>query len=384
VSDPARWTTVAGIRSVVQRRWDDGTLLRAYVEGAQFPRIDVPLRAPTAVDLGDYYEAARTWAEQLRHGARAGRAYELVEGTIGGRLAGRTTVPQRALIIDYGQAWTLLGTDAQAALYERMIDAASVVPAAHEWGLAHPVQAIGLGDEWEQMLAAYSWLDAHRGSGLFVRQLSAPGVDTKFVERHRGVLAAMLGVAPGATSFVRALGLAGKPATVRMRFDAAVFGLPAGITEATFRAEELRRWNATPRTALIVENEISYLSAPVPAGSVVLWGKGFDVAESVSLEWLGSASVSYWGDLDTHGFAILNRVRAHRPEARSVLMDRQTLLAHEDRWGREPKPTAARLPLLTPDEASLYADLVSDRYAPSVRLEQEVIDWAWAFERLAT
>ncbi|MGL4340605.1 MAG: Wadjet anti-phage system protein JetD domain-containing protein [Rhodoglobus sp.] len=89
----------------------------------------------------------------------------------------------------------------------------------------------------------------------------------------------------------------------------------------------------------------------------------------------------YWGDLDTHGFAILDRVRAHLPAARSVLMDRESLLAHQDRWGREPKPTAALLPRLEPAEAALYEDLVSDRYAPAVRLEQERIDGKWALQR---
>lgn len=380
MSDPTKWTTAEEIRSAVHRRWEDGSLPRAFAQGAPFPRIDVPLRAPTAVDLGDHFDEARSWSDQLRRGSSGGRAYEIVEGMTGGRLAGRTAVPQRAIVAEYDQAWKLLGAAEEAAAYRQMI--ATAVPAAREWALAHPADAIRLRAEWDSVVAAYRWLDQNRGSGLYVRQVSAPGVDTKFIERHRPALAGMLGVPASAASFVRALGLAERPATVRMRFDPGVFGLRSGITEATFRADELRRWEAAPRSALIVENEISFLSVPVPAGSVVLWGKGFDVNESASLEWLAGIPVVYWGDLDTHGFAILDRVRAHLPAARSVLMDRESLLAHEDRWGREPKPTAALLTRLDPDEAALYADLVSDRYAPAVRLEQERIDWGWALERL--
>ncbi len=63
-------------------------------------------------------------------------------------------------------------------------------------------------------------------------------------------------------------------------------------------------------------------------------------------------------------------------------MDRATLVAHRDRWVREPSPTAARLDRLAPDEAALYADLVADRLGEAVRLEQERIDWAWARQRL--
>ena len=136
------------------------------------------------------------------------------------------------------------------------------------------------------------------------------------------------------------------------------------------------------RTAIIVENEISYLSLPVPEDSVVLWGKGFEVDRVGALPWLRDAEVHYWGDLDTHGFAILNRLRAWLPQTRSVLMDRQTLLEHRDRWGQEPSPTAARLDRLTPEEAALFSDLVTDRFAERLRLEQERIDWAGVRERL--
>ncbi|WP_235912137.1 DUF2220 domain-containing protein [Ruania zhangjianzhongii] len=97
---------------------------------------------------------------------------------------------------------------------------------------------------------------------------------------------------------------------------------------------------------------------------------------------LADSPIRYWGDLDTHGFAILDRLRARLPRADSVLMDRDTLLAHRDRWGREPKPTHAALTRLREDEAALYADLVSDRFDAQVRLEQERIDWDWAIERL--
>ncbi len=89
-----------------------------------------------------------------------------------------------------------------------------------------------------------------------------------------------------------------------------------------------------------------------------------------------------WGDLDTRGFAILNQLRAWLPQTRSFLMDRQTLVEHRDRWGREPAPTAARLDRLTPDEGALYVDLVADRMGEAVRLEQERLDWSWVTARL--
>ncbi|MGN6524272.1 MAG: Wadjet anti-phage system protein JetD domain-containing protein, partial [Actinomycetes bacterium] len=89
-----------------------------------------------------------------------------------------------------------------------------------------------------------------------------------------------------------------------------------------------------------------------------------------------------WGDIDTHGFAILDRLRAWLPQTRSVLMDRATLLAHRERWVEEDRPTRAALSRLTEDERALYEDLVTDAFGQRVRLEQEVIDWGWVGESL--
>jgi hypothetical protein len=120
----------------------------------------------------------------------------------------------------------------------------------------------------------------------------------------------------------------------------------------------------------------------VPAGGVVIWGKGFEVDRVGRMPWLVDAEIVYWGDLDTHGFAILDRLRAWLPQTRSVLMDRETLLAHRARWVVEERPATSALPRLRSEERDLYADLVSDRFGDRVRLEQERIDWKWARERL--
>ncbi|WP_460748424.1 Wadjet anti-phage system protein JetD domain-containing protein [Myceligenerans cantabricum] len=237
-------------------------------------------------------------------------------------------------------------------------------------------RALALEPEWPAITAAYCWLRDNRGSSRYVRQIDAPGVDTKLVERHRAVLAEMLDVTSRAGDFTADLGLSGKPAMVRLRCAPGLFGLPDVVSDVALRLDEARQLtpDAIART-LIVENEVTYLSAPIPAGGLVLWGKGFDVDQPASLPWLAGTDVAYWGDLDTHGFAILDRLRAWLPQARSVLMDRDTLLAHEERWGREERPTSAALTRLTRAEAALYAELVSDRHGTRVRLEQERIDW---------
>jgi hypothetical protein len=104
---------------------------------------------------------------------------------------------------------------------------------------------------------------------------------------------------------------------------------------------------------------------------MVIWGRGYAVDALAPLRWLAELDVVYWGDIDTHGFAILSRLRGMFPAVQSMLMDRETLLAHRDQWVREPSPATAVLTGLTEQETALSADLAGGVYGDRVRLEQE-------------
>ena len=370
------WTTAADVRTRARRKWDDATLPRAYAAGLPCPVLDVPLRGPKPGEIGDDVAAVRSWIADLDAGRHGDRFYTLQYRAVGGRLIGRNEVPVRAVVSSYEQAWALLGVSREVAALDRVLAATGDGP-VRAWVLERPLQAVALAAQWPQVLAAFRWLDSARDSGLYLRQITAPGVDTKFVERHRGVLAAMLGVPGSAAGFVAGLGLATKPELVRLR------GLAlGGVSEVAVRLPEVAGLSVAARTVLVVENEITYLSVPVPADGIVIWGRGFDAGRLGGLPWLGEADVHYWGDLDTHGFAILNQVRSVLPGVRSVLMDRETLVNHRDRWVTEPTPTSARLDLLDAAERGVYEDLVTDAVGSRVRLEQERIDWEWALARL--
>ena len=91
----------------------------------------------------------------------------------------------------------------------------------------------------------------------------------------------------------------------------------------------------------------------------------------------------YWGDIDTHGFAILDQLRARLPHARSLLMDAATLMAHKSHWGDEPQPESRDLPRLNAAELGVYNTLRDNRLRPRLRLEQERIGFGWVRAALA-
>jgi hypothetical protein len=142
------------------------------------------------------------------------------------------------------------------------------------------------------------------------------------------------------------------------------------------RAEEFTAGPPGIVRAYVLENEITYLAFPLASDAMVILGGGYAVPLLQQLGWLADLDLVYWGDIDTHGFAILDRLRQRFPHVRSMLMDRATLLAHRDHWVTEPSPLAAALDRLDAAEARLHRDLVANVFGPSLRLEQERVSFA--------
>jgi hypothetical protein len=108
---------------------------------------------------------------------------------------------------------------------------------------------------------------------------------------------------------------------------------------------------------------------------LVIFGLGYGLDLLAGANWLRDREVHYWGDIDTHGFAMLDRLRAMLPAAQSLLMNRETLLAHRPLWVQETVPHVGSLTRLTHAERALFEDLRFDRLGARVRLEQERISF---------
>jgi len=373
---PATWTRPADVRAAVRRRWDSGALLRRFATGEDWEPLGLPIRGPSARQIGEHLAEVRQWAAEWAEAARGPLRVEYQP--VGGRHFGANSIPARAWVDSYDDVWALLKVGSDVRRLTGLIEAARgtrLVP----WLTAHPMRALRLADDWDRLLATVTWIQRRQVPGMYLRQVDAPGVDTKFIERHKGVLAELLDaqldpsrVAADALDFADRYGFLRRPGYVRFR----VVGGFRGFSELSARADEFTSAPGGISRAYVIENEITYLAFPVPAAAMVIFGGGYAVPVLEPLGWLAGLDLVYWGDIDTHGFAILNRLRHHLPHVRSMLMDRVTLVDHREHWGREPSPTAAVLDRLDSAESALYADLIADTYAPSVRLEQERVSFS--------
>jgi hypothetical protein len=375
------WTTPADAIARLRARFERGDFLVAFAAGRAFEPVGIAVRGPSATQLATDLAAARAWVQDWEQHRPPALRVEYKE--IGGRVIGTNRVPARAWVDGYEQLWAVLGLGARVRRFTRLREhAESHSPALGAWCAAHPLKALANAEAWERLVATTVWIGQRWRPGLYVRQIDVPGVDTKFVESHRGILTELLAAhlpaqcidqdAPP-SDFAARHRFARRPDLVRIRALGAGAGLPASFSEISVRVVELADAPPTASRVFVVENEINFLAFPPVPAAVALWGGGYAVDRLAPLAWLRERELVYWGDIDTHGFAILSRMRTRFPATRSMLMDRATLLAHRDHWVREPKPTRADLPCLTPAETALYRELREAVHGPAVRLEQERI-----------
>ncbi len=242
--------------------------------------------------------------------------------------------------------------------------------------------------DYQRLTEMLDWIASHPYSNLYPRQLPVSGLDSKWLDGRKGLLTDLVAAIQEDSSsdldFYQRCGLKAPPLLVRMRvLDQSLRAHVGGVGDITAPVDDLAGISWPVSHVFIVENLQTGLAISDMPGAVVFMRLGYNVDVLARLPWLARARCMYWGDLDTHGFAILHRARSYIPELQSVLMDEETLLRHKALWVDEAaQHSAAELTLLTMDEQQLYRDLKQQRWGQNVRLEQERIDWTTAWNVL--
>lgn len=279
-------------------------------------------------------------------------------------------------------AWLGMGERWQRAILRRAQLADRWPPLAPRLGKHFSVLADYSDADFERLVAVTGWLAAHPDCGLYLRQLPVPGVDTKWIEARKLLLGELISSVTGRVEadLYSLCGLLRPPVLLRMRIlDPALRARLGGIGDVSAPIDDLARLSLDPAHVLIVENLQTGLALADLPGAVAFLALGYGVDLLSRLPWVGAASCTYWGDIDTHGYAILSRARSHLPHLRSILMDEQTLLAYRPLWTTEPSQHGAhQLPHLHPAEQAVYDGLKTHAWADSLRFEQERICWPHA------
>lgn len=393
MSKPATpaWSRPAQLRQQLLRLWERGELLRDLATGqTRFP-LRLALKAPSSTDITGQFDAVRSWAAELA----ATPALRIDWREVRHRVQGRQQLPDSVWVDSLDSALLWIGKRNESAQFAAQLDLTRQRHLALlSWLEKRPLQALALHREWPRLLDVVAWRVANSRPDIYLRQIDLPGIHSKFIEAHRGVLTELLDLAlpieevdssrSGASQFAARYGFLDKPVRIRFRLlDPGITTLPSLETpDITLDTDSFSQLQLPVKNVFITENEINFLAFPPCDNAMVIFGAGYGWDALAKAQWLNQCSIHYWGDIDTHGFAILNQLRHRFPHVQSLLMDQQTLEAHHKLWGTEDKPVTTDLPLLSADERSLYDQLRDNRIRPGLRLEQERIGFNWLRMRL--
>lgn len=246
--------------------------------------------------------------------------------------------------------------------------------------------------DFQRLIKLIDWIEKNPSSGLYPRQLPVSGLDTKWLENRKSILANLVAAVrcecPDEKDFYQLCGLVEPQSLIRSRIlDDSLRKQVGGLGDISVPWEQLARVDLPATKVIFVENLQTGLAFGELPGAVVIMRLGYAVDVLDRLPWATNARCFYWGDIDTHGFAILNRARSYIPKMKSLLMDEETLRDHQHLWVEEKTQCSAEaLPLLTDSEQKVYQALKRNTWGQNIRLEQERIAWdvAWRILQSAT
>jgi hypothetical protein len=377
-----KWSTLLQVKTILIKKWNTGLFLRDFIEPEEVFPYRIPLRGPGPNELSGKYELARVWVQQFLPSDKV-QLFRAEWQEVNNRIIGQNRIPVAGVFDSRENLLRYINKGADFKLfYESCEEILAVFPELKVWILKHPFAVIEYSSHIHRLIRIAEWMKAAPKPGIYLRQLSLPDIDTKFIEAHKKLLTEWFDTildppliehsATGVKGFERRYGFLEKPVQIRFRILDKNCYLQ-GFSDLTLRADEFCNVQLDINTVFVTENDINGLAFPMIAKSIIIFGRGYGFEYLQNAHWLQSKKIIYWGDIDTHGFAILSQFRKLFPSTKSFLMNRETLLSFKQYWVKEVTPSSATLDNLTQEEAALYEDLQMDTLGESVRLEQEFI-----------
>jgi hypothetical protein len=358
--------------------------LQSWLRGEPFIPIVFPVGKRSSDFVGLQKEVERLQAQEKM--AR-GYGYRIQSETQQKRALGTQTVPVRIVLETPQDLLVLIEKEQEFILFEQDVKTIrEQFPQLEIWLQSSPKKIIDQHGSWPGLLAVCQYFLDHPQPQHYIREL-AINVDTKFIERHAGILRELLehilpqeAIVQNAITFQQRFGLREEEIKVHMRFldDQLSKHYGLAINELSIPHSQCAALPLAGQQCVITENKMTFLTLPPLPDTFAIFGAGFRVGSLSTISWLYECPIIYWGDLDAQGFQILSQLRSIFPHVVSLMMDKETLdtFIH---FGVPGTPTIVRhLPHLTPQEHELFLHLAQN----NIRLEQERIHHAYALQHI--
>lgn len=373
----------------LKKQEEKGTLYEALTKETEPPYFRMVLKRPEETE--EDWNALLSWSDYWRHPAKdsSGRPlWNIDEKGKNTKSFGRQTLPVRVFIDSPKDAFALLSMNREKREFlSRLKEVDERNGALKDWFI-HYYPRIRSEGFYPLFFPIADFFKKQEEKGGYLRELSIPGVDTKFLEKHAFLVRTLWNALFPENQvdsneemkeklFIKEVPT---PAICARSLDDTM--LFCGVRKFFLSNDEVARFNPPHRRIFITENKVNGYTFPHAKDSLILFGMGYGVLELArQAKWLEEKEVYYWGDLDSDGFNILSALRHILPHVHSFLMDRETLLAYVDRNIRDTGNTTVIPDRLTVSEKMAWKEVHDHGW----RLEQERIpsdEVEWAVEQL--
>ena len=154
--------------------------------------------------------------------------------------------------------------------------------------------------DFRRLIDMVAWIERHPASNLYPRQLPVSGLDSKWIEKRKGLLADLVDAARVESSaegdFYERCGLKAPPQLIRLRIlDDSLRQRVGGLSDLSAPWEQLAELDLPVSNVFIVENLQTGLAFDDLPESVVIMQLGYGVDVLGRLPWGARAHCVYWG-----------------------------------------------------------------------------------------
>jgi hypothetical protein len=385
------------IRAQLENQWQKFKFQQAYLvqhlaqQAGIFP-FSVNLPKPTDKQWLHHYDEVKNCLDNINQLNKVqGFTLEKHQATYANM--GKQIIPVTLIISSIEALARYLGKWQQWQKFQSSIELINkALPQLNTWLLTNAKEINKYQSVWPKLISVSLFFLKQPQPKCYIRQLTITDVDTKFIEQHKSILKSLLDELLPASQvnadsekltehgFEKRFGLLYEQPQIRFRLlDPLLAQEFSGVSDLSMPLAQFQQLDLLIDKVFITENKVNGLAFPTVNNAIVIFGLGYGIQSLKQVSWLNTCQIHYWGDIDTHGFAILSQLRGYFTKVKSMLMDEVTLLACKEFWGQEPvhkSHKAEWLANLNEKEQTLYNNLKQNKYQACLRLEQERIPFS--------
>jgi hypothetical protein len=358
--------------------------LKAHLNQEPF-EVNFSFKRLSQKDIENNFNQINQWIKELNQ-----LSFEVEFSSVSYRSLGEQSLPC-SLVVNQEQFLTYLGKKRDFSKHMTLLkESFSQFPSLKSLLIKEPKLIMEYVEVWDRLLRVCHYFVESPRPNLYIRELEIEEVDSKFIEQYKRVLDKLLETILEASfydkeiskishyGFEKKYGLKYDLPTIRFRILDQNYYI-CGLDDLSLPLNLFKNLDLACQNVYITENKINGLSFPQRKESMVIFGLGYGIESLKEVTWLQNKNIYYWGDIDTHGFAMLSQIRSYFPLSQSILMNEETVMRFKHLAVNESKPFKGELPNLTEEEQIIFDRLKDNYYGEALRIEQERISYLELF-----